>query len=159
MLEVHSGTLGMYMPWAYDSQHLAKRNRGPMLSVLEDTRGVDQQGISATYRVAGCLRASFTIADVKFLFVLGRRPSLLGWRPSLLGVGSFSRRLLFSLHDSTLHHWSLAARCSPPAHRGFQELDSSHCKCPFGAAGKEVGYDCPGTSPLAFERIQCSKPF
>ena len=53
MLEVHSGTLGMYMPWAYDSQHLAKRNRGPMLSVLEDTRGVDQQGISATYRVAG----------------------------------------------------------------------------------------------------------
>lgn len=60
-LSVHSGTLGMYMPWAYDSQHLAKRNRGPMLSVLE-------------------------------------------------------------------------------------ELDSSHCKCPFGAAGKEVGYDCPGTS-------------
>eukprot|EP00913_Durusdinium_trenchii_P033703 g31551.t1 len=39
-LSVHSGTLGMYMPWAYDSQHLAKRNRGPMLSVLEDTRGI-----------------------------------------------------------------------------------------------------------------------
>ena len=33
--QVHSGTLGMYMPWAYDSRHLAERNRGPMLSVLE----------------------------------------------------------------------------------------------------------------------------
>ncbi|CAJ1447176.1 unnamed protein product [Effrenium voratum] len=60
-LSVHSGTLGLYMPWAYDSEHLAQRNRQAMLSVL-------------------------------------------------------------------------------------QELDAAHCKCPFGAAGKEVGYDCPGTS-------------
>eukprot|EP00438_Fugacium_kawagutii_P015530 Skav201971 [mRNA] locus=scaffold103:289916:294990:+ [translate_table: standard] len=28
----------------------------------------------------------------------------------------------------------------------LSELDEAHCKCPFGAAGKEVGYDCPGTS-------------
>lgn len=60
-LSVHSGTLGLYMPWAYDSQHLAQRNRAGMLSVLKD-------------------------------------------------------------------------------------LDEAHCKCPFGAAGLEVGYDCPGTS-------------
>eukprot|EP00435_Cladocopium_sp_Y103_P046357 s892_g13.t1 len=60
-LSVHSGTLGLYMPWAYDSQHLAERNRAAMLSVLKD-------------------------------------------------------------------------------------LDEAHCKCPFGAAGLEVGYDCPGTS-------------
>jgi len=60
-LSVHSGTLGLYMPWAYDSQHLATRNRAAMLSILQD-------------------------------------------------------------------------------------LDATHCKCPFGAAGKEVGYDCPGTS-------------
>mmetsp|Transcript_106902 Transcript_106902/g.190006 ORF Transcript_106902/g.190006 Transcript_106902/m.190006 type:complete len:393 (-) Transcript_106902:121-1299(-) len=60
-LSVHSGTLGMYMPWAYDSQHLAVRNRSEMLSVL------------------------------------------------------------------------------------FQ-VDGDHCQCPFGAAGLEVGYDCPGTS-------------
>lgn len=60
-LSVHSGTLGLYMPWAYDSQHLAHRNREGMLSVLKD-------------------------------------------------------------------------------------LDEVHCKCPFGAAGLEVGYDCPGTS-------------
>jgi hypothetical protein len=24
-------------------------------------------------------------------------------------------------------------------------LDKQHCQCPFGAAGKEVGYSCPGT--------------
>lgn len=60
-LTVHSGTKGMYMPWAYDMQHTAHRNRPLMLSVLED-------------------------------------------------------------------------------------LDKTHCKCPFGAAGKEVGYPCPGTS-------------
>ena len=27
----------------------------------------------------------------------------------------------------------------------LQELDADVCKCPFGAAGKEVGYSCPGT--------------
>jgi len=25
-------------------------------------------------------------------------------------------------------------------------VDKEHCQCPFGAAGKEVGYSCPGTS-------------
>jgi len=60
-LSVHSGTLGMYMPWAYDSKHLAVRNRENMLTVLV-------------------------------------------------------------------------------------EVDENHCQCPFGAAGLEVGYDCPGTS-------------
>eukprot|EP00930_Biecheleria_cincta_P002122 TRINITY_DN103167_c0_g1_i1.p1 TRINITY_DN103167_c0_g1~~TRINITY_DN103167_c0_g1_i1.p1 ORF type:complete len:447 (-),score=75.90 TRINITY_DN103167_c0_g1_i1:43-1218(-) len=60
-LSVHSGTKGLYMPWAFDSQHLAERNREPMLSVLK-------------------------------------------------------------------------------------QVDKEHCQCPFGAAGKEVGYDCPGTS-------------
>eukprot|EP00931_Biecheleriopsis_adriatica_P056722 TRINITY_DN33630_c0_g1_i1.p1 TRINITY_DN33630_c0_g1~~TRINITY_DN33630_c0_g1_i1.p1 ORF type:complete len:388 (+),score=76.62 TRINITY_DN33630_c0_g1_i1:25-1188(+) len=60
-LSVHSGTLGLYMPWANDTLHMAERNRGAMLSVL-------------------------------------------------------------------------------------QELDASHCQCPFGAAGKEMDYDAPGTS-------------
>jgi len=60
-LTIHSGTLGMYMPWAFDMQHLADRNQKPMLSIL-------------------------------------------------------------------------------------QELDDDHCNCPYGAAGKEVGYNCPGTS-------------
>lgn len=58
---VHSGTLGMYMPWAYDSKHLADRNQQEMMKLLKD-------------------------------------------------------------------------------------IDSEHCHCPWGAAGKEVGYDCPGTS-------------
>jgi len=60
-LSVHSGTKGLYMPWAFDSKHLATRNREPMLEVLK-------------------------------------------------------------------------------------QVDKEHCQCPFGAAGKEVGYDCPGTS-------------
>jgi hypothetical protein len=59
-LTVHSGTKGMYMPWAYDMHHLAKRNQQEMMQILRD-------------------------------------------------------------------------------------LDAEHCQCPFGAAGKEVGYACPGT--------------
>jgi len=27
----------------------------------------------------------------------------------------------------------------------LKSLDKDHCQCPFGAAGKEVGYPCPGT--------------
>jgi hypothetical protein len=59
-LTVHSGTKGMYMPWAYDMEHLAKRNQPQMMQILT-------------------------------------------------------------------------------------ALDRDHCQCPFGAAGKEVGYSCPGT--------------
>lgn len=57
---VHSGTRGMYMPWAYDMEHEGTANRDAMMSVLRD-------------------------------------------------------------------------------------LDKDHCHCPYGAAGKEVGYPCPGT--------------
>lgn len=59
-LTIHSGTFGMYMPWAYDTVHLGTVNQKPMLEILED-------------------------------------------------------------------------------------IDDRHCQCPFGAAGKEVGYACPGT--------------
>jgi hypothetical protein len=59
-LTVHSGTRGMYMPWAYDQQHLGAYNQVPMMDIL-------------------------------------------------------------------------------------RSIDKEHCKCPFGAAGKEVGYPCPGT--------------
>mmetsp|Transcript_53250 Transcript_53250/g.113827 ORF Transcript_53250/g.113827 Transcript_53250/m.113827 type:complete len:439 (+) Transcript_53250:76-1392(+) len=60
-MSIHSGTLGLYMPWAYDREHAADRNKDSMLQVLTS-------------------------------------------------------------------------------------VDAKHCKCPFGAAGKEVGYPCPGTS-------------
>jgi len=59
-LTIHSGTRGMYMPWAYDMEHLATRNQPQMMQILKT-------------------------------------------------------------------------------------LDKDHCECPFGAAGKEVGYSCPGT--------------
>jgi len=59
-LTIHSGTKGMYMPWAYDMDHLADRNEPEMMQILKD-------------------------------------------------------------------------------------LDKDHCECPFGAAGREVGYSCPGT--------------
>jgi len=59
-LTIHSGTRGMYMPWAYDMEHLATRNQPEMMNIL-------------------------------------------------------------------------------------RKLDTDHCQCPFGAAGKEVGYPCPGT--------------
>lgn len=35
-VSVHSGTKGMYMPWAYDEHHMAKRNQAAMLQVLRD---------------------------------------------------------------------------------------------------------------------------
>jgi len=59
-LTIHSGTRGMYMPWAFDMEHLADRNQGAMMQILKD-------------------------------------------------------------------------------------IDAEHCECPFGAAGREVGYSCPGT--------------
>mmetsp|Transcript_144701 Transcript_144701/g.463702 ORF Transcript_144701/g.463702 Transcript_144701/m.463702 type:complete len:413 (+) Transcript_144701:56-1294(+) len=59
-LTIHSGTRGMYMPWAFDMQHLASRNEPQMMEIL-------------------------------------------------------------------------------------RKLDKDHCQCPFGAAGREVGYSCPGT--------------
>ncbi|CAD7925826.1 unnamed protein product [Amoebophrya sp. A25] len=38
-----------------------------------------------------------------------------------------------------------ATRNGPTMLRMIKELDQNYCKCPFGAAGKEVGYSCPGT--------------
>jgi len=71
---VHSGTRGLYMPYAYD-EHLASRNKVDMLRILK-------------------------------------------------------------------------------------ELDSSYCECPFGAAGKEVGYDCPGTSlDWVYDKMQTPYSF
>merc|ERR1712157_446392 len=68
-LSIHSGTKGMYMPWAYDMEHLATK-KGPEMQAI------------------------------------------------------------------------------------LKKIDSEHCKCPFGAAGKEVGYSCPGTSlDYVYEKI------
>jgi hypothetical protein len=74
-LTVHSGTLGMYMPWAYDMEHLASRNEPQMMNIL----------------------------------------------------------------------------------RG---LDENHCQCPFGAAGREVGYSCPGTClDWVYDKLQTPYAF
>lgn len=59
-LTVHSGTRGVYMPWAYDTSHQGHYNAASMMEIL-------------------------------------------------------------------------------------RSIDKDHCECPFGAAGKEVGYPCPGT--------------
>lgn len=72
-LTVHSGTRGMYMPWAYDMHHMAKYNEPSMMEVLK-------------------------------------------------------------------------------------RLDKDHCQCPFGAAGKEVGYPCPGTC-LDYAYAKLNTPF
>jgi len=74
-LTVHSGTRGMYMPWAYDMEHLANRNQPQMMQILKD-------------------------------------------------------------------------------------LDKDHCECPFGAAGKEVGYSCPGTClDWVYDKLQTAYAF
>eukprot|EP00386_Alphamonas_edax_P006649 GDKI01021468.1.p1 GENE.GDKI01021468.1~~GDKI01021468.1.p1 ORF type:complete len:484 (+),score=143.58 GDKI01021468.1:126-1454(+) len=38
-----------------------------------------------------------------------------------------------------------ANRNKKQMHAILSEVDKSYCNCPFGAAGKEVGYECPGT--------------
>jgi hypothetical protein len=74
-LTIHSGTKGMYMPWAYDMEHLANRNQPQMMQILKD-------------------------------------------------------------------------------------LDKDHCECPFGAAGKEVGYSCPGTClDWVYDKLQTAYAF
>ena len=39
----------------------------------------------------------------------------------------------------------LAKKNGPAMQSMLQQIDKSYCQCPFGAAGKEVGYSCPGT--------------
>jgi hypothetical protein len=74
-LTIHSGTRGMYMPWAYDMEHLAQRNQPQMMEIL-------------------------------------------------------------------------------------RKLDQDHCQCPFGAAGKEVGYPCPGTClDWVYDKLNTSYSF
>merc|ERR1719221_269966 len=74
-LTIHSGTKGMYMPWAYDMDHLAQRNEPQMMQILRD-------------------------------------------------------------------------------------LDKDHCECPFGAAGREVGYSCPGTClDWVYDKLQTPYAF
>jgi hypothetical protein len=74
-ISVHSGTIGLYMPWAYDTNSLAMRNEPAMMSVLH-------------------------------------------------------------------------------------AVDENHCQCPFGAAGKEVGYACPGTClDYVYDRLNASYAF
>lgn len=74
-LTIHSGTKGMYMPWAFDMHHLANRNQPAMMKILK-------------------------------------------------------------------------------------ELDQDHCECPFGAAGKEVGYPCPGTClDWVYDKLQTEYAF
>mmetsp|Transcript_16647 Transcript_16647/g.31497 ORF Transcript_16647/g.31497 Transcript_16647/m.31497 type:complete len:383 (-) Transcript_16647:44-1192(-) len=72
---IHSGTLGMYMPWAFDMDHLANRNQASMMEILK-------------------------------------------------------------------------------------EVDQDHCECPFGAAGREVGYSCPGTClDWVYDKLQTPYAF
>jgi len=72
-LTVHSGTKGLYMPWAYDKTHMAQYNHDNMNDILTT-------------------------------------------------------------------------------------LNTDHCQCPWGAAGKEVGYPCPGTC-LDYVYAILSTPF
>jgi len=42
----------------------------------------------------------------------------------------------------------------------LKQVDAAHCECPFGAAGKEVGYSCPGTSlDWVFEKLNTPYSF
>lgn len=74
-LTIHSGTRGMYMPWAFNRERETRRNRQQMLDIIT-------------------------------------------------------------------------------------AIDKTHCQCPFGGAGKEVGYACPGTClDWVFDKLQTPYAF
>merc|ERR1711920_735191 len=42
----------------------------------------------------------------------------------------------------------------------LRTVDANRCECPFGAAGKEVGYPCPGTSvDWVYDKLDASYSF
>jgi len=49
-LSLHSGTRGLYMPYAYDMDHIAHRNKARMLSIMRD---VDSRHCTCPYGAAG----------------------------------------------------------------------------------------------------------
>merc|ERR1719316_1561904 len=67
---------------------------------------------------------------------------------------SFKPTTFLSVHSGTLGMympwaWSpdkVASRNQQSMVRVLKAADQRHCKCPFGGAGKEVGYPAPGTS-------------
>jgi len=52
-LTIHSGTKGMYMPWAYDMEHLAKKNGPAMIKMLKD---LDSKHCQCPFGAAGRLQ-------------------------------------------------------------------------------------------------------
>lgn len=49
-LSIHSGTRGLYMPWAHDMYHLAKRNQPAMMKILKE---IDRDHCQCPYGAAG----------------------------------------------------------------------------------------------------------
>jgi len=54
----------------------------------------------------------------------------------------------------------LAQRNEPEMMQILKDLDQDHCQCPFGAAGREVGYSCPGTClDYVYDQLQAQYAF
>merc|ERR1712125_235996 len=54
----------------------------------------------------------------------------------------------------------LATRNQQNMMKVIQAVDKKHCHCPYGAAGKEVGYPCPGTSvDWVYDKMQAPYSF
>jgi len=69
-------------------------------------------------------------------------------------IMDFKPDVFLSLHSGTKglympysydrHH--IAPRNKDEMLKMLQQIDEAHCRCPYGAAGAEVGYNAPGTS-------------
>merc|ERR1719159_1067115 len=54
----------------------------------------------------------------------------------------------------------LANRNQPQMMAILKKVDEDHCECPYGAAGKEVGYPCPGTClDWVYDKLQTPYAF
>lgn len=84
-------------------------------------------------------------------------------------LSSYKPDVFMSIHSGTLGlymPWAFSSsEADPLRNRGnmmslLQDLDESFCKCPYGGAARNVGYDCPGTSiDWVYDHLNASYSF
>jgi len=84
-------------------------------------------------------------------------------------LSSYMPDIFMSIHSGTLGlymPWAYSKDEADPSRNKdnmmsvLQNLDESYCQCPYGAAAKNVGYNCPGTSlDWVYDHLNASYSF
>lgn len=124
-LTIHSGTKGMYMPWAYDMHHLAQRNQPEMMQIL---RTLDAEHCQCPFGAAGkevgspcpgtCLDwvydhmgAAYSFAFEIYATKAHAAQLKQRWQQKMDGIGAFLQK-----------HWHLG-------HHHFHDFFGEHPSC------------------------------